>query len=605
MIKRCIVICLIILLLGHSSYADVIDKVFRWQAAENNSAYTPIEQTLPALMLETTSGIKNISNLANNEKFIIAVRDPDCPISRRYALKLKQLKDKGIPIIYLLSGKLATQKIADKDQQRHQLDGLYLLDKNNKLSNWLGVQTSAEVYLFDKDKILKYRGAIDDQYGLGFSKASATQNFLLDAINALEENRAIPITSTSAPGCIIRQTAKVNSGQSATWYADIYPLMEQKCMSCHRPGQAGPFPLETYQQVQARKEMIRFVLANNIMPPWSATGDTSRFVNDDKYLLDKDREKLIRWIDAGAPEGDYKKTAPIRQQQVNDWKYGQPDIILTSPVDVYVPAQGEIEYKYVSIPTNFAEDRWVHTVEVATDTPENTHHIILFVLPPKSTYMDFVPGAVNDTEISRKELHKMALRGFFSGYIPGLPGVTYEDGLAKLLPKGWRIVMQIHHQANGKQAVDRPRVGLQFLDQAPTKAINTLAATNIKILIPAGKKHHEETAQYYFKSPGEIVGLYPHMHLRGSAFRYELLDKNGNKQTLLDIPAYDPNWQQYYQFREPIIVDKGSSLIATGWFDNSESNLNNPDHRVDVKFGLRTRDEMLIGYFDWVNSSIH
>ena len=211
-----------------------------------------------------------------------------------------------------------------------------------------------------------------------------------------------------------------------------------------------------------------------------------------------------------------------------------------------------------------------------------------------------MPGSRNKTDLNRKELHQLALKGFFSGYIPGLPGVTYENNSAKLLPKGWRIVMQIHHQSNGKQVKDRPRVGLQFLHTPPKKVINTLAATNIDLLIPAGKANHLETANYQFKENGEIVGLYPHMHLRGSAFKYELIQPNGLKETLLDIPSYDPNWQQYYQFQEPIIIKKGTTLVVSGWFDNSKNNLNNPDPTTDVKFGLRTQDEMMIGYFDWV-----
>ncbi len=94
------------------------------------------------------------------------------------------------------------------------------------------------------------------------------------------------------------------------------------------------------------------------------------------------------------------------------------------------------------------------------------------------------------------------------------------------------------------------------------------------------------------------------MHLRGTAFKYELIHPDGNKETLLDVPRYDPNWQQYYHLKTPIPIKSGSKLVAYGWFDNSKENLNNPDHNVDVSFGLRTRDEMLIGYFDWVENSI-
>ena len=409
------------------------------------------------------------------------------------------------------------------------------------------------------------------------------------------------ISATTAPGCIIRKTLKTSNDKQITWQKDIQLLVSKKCQSCHRPGQAGPFPLETYQQVYQRKEMIRFVLEKNIMPPWSFSGDSSQFVNDDKYLADNDRQKIINWIDAGAIQGELINDSNM-VEWTSGWKYGQPDIVLTSPDILHIPAEGEIEYKYISIPTNFDEDRWVHTIEVATDTPENTHHIILFVLPPANTFAEYMPGTGSKTDFNRKELHKMALKGFFSGYIPGLPGVTYLDGSAKLLPKDWRIVMQIHHQSTGLATQDRPRVGLQFTKNPPTKVIDTLAASTIDILIPAGKANHLVSAEYQFNQSGEIVGLYPHMHLRGAAFKYELERQDGSKQVLLDIPNYDPNWQQYYQFKQPISIEKGTTLVASGWFDNSADNLNNPDPSSEVKFGLRTRDEMMIGYFDWVNS---
>jgi len=601
-VKKVLVISLFLACMCNLYAAEVTDKNFQWQASADKNVYAPINKNLPTEEFNTTSGSAILPNLFNNKIFLIAVRDPDCPISRRYAGKLKELHNQGLKIIFLLTGQLAQQEIAEKDRQRHNLEGVYILDKNRKLSSWLGVQTSAEVYLFNKDAKLKYRGAIDDQYGIGFSRAKAKQTFLSDALNAIRHNQEVQLNATSAPGCIIRQVKRTANDHKVSWNKDIQLLISEKCQSCHRPGQAGPFPLETYQQVYNRREMIRFVLENKIMPPWSLTGDSKRFINNDKYLADADRQKIIDWIDAGAFEGS-ETDMNIVAEWTSEWKYGQPDAILTSPVTADIPTQGEIEYKYLSIPTNFDKDRWVHTVEVATDTPENTHHIILFVLPPEDSYDKFMPGAQAKTDLNRKELHKMALKGFFSGYIPGLPGVTYQDGSAKLLPKGWRIVLQAHYQSNGKQAQDRPRVGLQFLNKQPNKAINTLAATNIDILIPAQKKNHIETAEYKFNHNGEIVGLYPHMHLRGSAFRYELVKTNGSKEVLLDIPAYDPNWQQYYQFRQPIIIKKGMKLLASGWYDNSESNLNNPDPNTNVRFGLRTRDEMMIGYFDWVDTN--
>ncbi len=592
-------LCLLYLISCGFCLAEIQDKIFQWQATEDRRLYAPFGRALPEIEIMTISGPQKLSELAENEIFMIAVRDPDCPVSRRYAGKLSDLSRQGLSILYLLTGPLATHSHAKRDMHRHGLNGVYLLDSDSQLSDWLGVNTSAEVYLFDKDQRLQYRGAIDDQYGIGFSRNQPNQHFLNKAWGELKDGQTVSLVATTAPGCIIRAAKPRHRSQEITWHNQIYPLIRDKCMSCHRPGQAGPFPLETYQQVFDRRQMVRFVLENKIMPPWSMAAASSLLTNSEKYLSDSDRNKIIDWIDAGAIKGMEDAKSPAHKW-TKGWKYGQPDVVLTSPDIIDIPAEGEIKYQYISIPTDFDSDRYVKTVEVATLTPENTHHIILFVLPPVELIDKLMPGARKKTDFNRKELHQLALKGFFSGYIPGLPGVTYTNNRAKLLPRGWRIVLQIHHQSNGKKAKDQPSIGLQFLDAPPEKVITTLAAANIDLHIPAGKANHLETAQFKFERHGEIVGLYPHMHLRGKAFRYELLYPDGQKKILLDIPVYDPNWQQYYQFRQPVKIKSGSTLIASGWFDNSKGNFNNPDPETDVSFGLRTRDEMLIGYFDWV-----
>ncbi len=201
-----------------------------------------------------------------------------------------------------------------------------------------------------------------------------------------------------------------------------------------------------------------------------------------------------------------------------------------------------------------------------------------------------------------KEMHLLTLRGFYGGYVQGLPGVRYQEGAAKLLPKGWQLLMQIHHEANGVVAKDKPRIGIQFSKHPPSHIIETFAAANKELKIPPGVSKHIVTAEYKFDNNGQIFGFFPHTHLRGTAFRYELRQPNGAKNILLDVPAYNPNWQLYYQLKEPIDIDAGSTLLASAVYDNSIGNPNNPDPSAEVNFGLRTRDEMMIGYFDWVET---
>lgn len=580
--------------------ATAAEKAFRWEASVDLQARAPLAQKIPGSIYSALDGSIALPEAAQGKPFLIAVRDPDCPVSRRYSPILSKLQSENLNVIYLLSGKLANKDIAQRDRQRHQLNGPYILDADRKLSEWLGVRTSSEVYLFDAQGRLRYRGAIDDRFGIGFSRPQARQHFLNDALNAMRAGLAVKIPATSAPGCYVHTPLAQNVSAKVNWHKQVSRLMADKCQLCHRPGQAGPFSLETYAQVVQRKDMIRFVLEKKIMPPWFAAGNPDRWFGN-RHLVAADRQLLIDWIDAGAPEGDPANAAKARNWK-SGWQFGEPDVVLTSPRVLTIPEEGEIAYEYISIPTQFDQDRWVQAIEVSTEAPQNTHHIILFLLPPESKQKQFMPGTQAKTDLSRREMHLLTLRGFYGGYVQGLPGVRYQRGAAKLLPKGWRILMQIHHEANGRAAQDRPKIGIQFAKQRPSKVIQTLAASTKDLTVPAGEPRYLKTAAYSFTKNGQILGFFPHTHLRGTAFRYELLQANGTAELLLDVPRYDPNWQLHYQLNNPIDVEAGATLVASAWFDNSEANPNNPDPSVDVNFGLRTRDEMMIGYFDWVET---
>ncbi|MEM8845340.1 MAG: hypothetical protein AAGB35_09910 [Pseudomonadota bacterium] len=587
-----------VLVITNASASD--KKLFQWQATEAQEITAPLAKKMPSESYLTSHGDLVLPDDIQGKPFIIAVRDPDCPISRRYSPHLKKLQNEDIDIIYLLTGDLANEQNAYRDSQRYDLDAPYILDVDSKLSNWLGVRTSSEVYLFDENARLRYRGSIDDQFGIGFSRPKARNEFLIDAIRAVKAGLAVDIPVTSSPGCYVNSPVTRNVVRDLTWHKQVSRLMTEKCQVCHRVGQAAPFPLQTYEQVLQRRSMIRFVLNHHIMPPWFASGDAERWVGG-RHLAMQDRQLIIDWIDSGAPEGNVRD-APAAYEWVDGWQLGKPDVVLNSPRKLNIPAEGEIAYEYVEFLTDFEEDRWVQALELSTAAPENTHHIIVFVLPPdhSSLTKSKNPSYRGRAPVSRKDLHLLAFTSFYVGYVQGLPGVRYQKGAAKLLPKGWRMLMQIHYEVNGVASTDEPRIGIQFAKQSPKKIIETMAVGTNKIKIPPGKSEYLINADHKFKKSGQIFGFFPHTHLRGKTFKYILKDPNGAEKVLLDVPRYNPNWQYYYQLKEPINVQAGSKLIASAQYDNSANNPNNPDPNAEVTFGLRTRDEMMVGYFDWV-----
>ena len=148
--------------------------------------------------------------------------------------------------------------------------------------------------------------------------------------------------------------------------------------------------------------------------------------------------------------------------------------------------------------------------------------------------------------------------------------------------------------------MDLTQLGLVLADGAPEHEVLTRSAFNNRFLIPAGAADYEVAGVHTFEEPGRILSFFPHMHVRGSRFLYELVAEGGAPEPLLWVPRYDFNWQIGYELDEPLRVAAGTRLRATGWFDNSEGNPYNPDPGAEVRFGEQTYDEMMIGYFDWV-----
>ena len=183
--------------------------------------------------------------------------------------------------------------------------------------------------------------------------------------------------------------------------------------------------------------------------------------------------------------------------------------------------------------------------------------------------------------------------------MPGQGGTVFPEGFGKKLPKGAWLKFQMHYTPNGTATTDQPSIGFVFSDEPPAHEVRINAAFDTEFEIPARVDDYVVTASARFRSDATILSFAPHMHLRGKAFRYELVHPDGRSETVLDVPAYDFNWQHCYRLRDPLHVPGGSQLRATAWFDNTSDNPANPNPDRAVGFGEQTWDEMMIGYFEW------
>jgi hypothetical protein len=517
---------------------------------------------------------------------VLAVRDLDCPVSRNYAPRLAALEKEfthlagsEVLVIHLFPGDAKSPAELRKELTEHGHTGVMARDPDGSLSRALRLRTTSEVFVFDRSRTLRYRGAIDDQYGIGYRKDSPRTHYLRDAVKAVIDRQLVTIPATTAPGCLSEHAEEVvkpiAANRDITYHNRISRIIQNHCQTCHRDGGAGPFLLETYAQVFAKRKMIGSVIEDRIMPPWGAKHEPGKWLND-PTLAAQDEVDLLSWIENGAPEGN-PDDAPVPLEWPSGWQIGEPDLVIKLPEAIRIPAEGKVRYQYVKVKNPLKEDRWIKAMELRPTAPQVVHHALVFL---------------------GRELHGGGLQGYFTGLVPGETTSTFEDGFGKLLPAGETLIFQLHYTTNGKATTDQTELGFVFYDERPAREIHTQAAATTDFMIPAGAKRHKVVADYDVRIPGTILSFAPHTHLRGKAFRYDLIHPDGRVEELIDIPRYDFNWQMRYKLATPVYAPLGSKIRATAWYDNSADNPANPDPTRNVRHGEQTWDEMMIGYFE-------
>ena len=343
--------------------------------------------------------------------------------------------------------------------------------------------------------------------------------------------------------------------------------------------------------------MIRAVTQEGTMPPWFAApthgagGATKPSPwSNDRSLSSAEKQAIVAWIDAGKPEGDRAELPVPRTFADSEWRIGKPDAIYQLPEPIRIKADGFMAYQNVVVPTNLATDRWVKAVQIVPTDPSVVHHVLVFALDA---------AAANDPR-TRRRLGADESGGYWAAYVPGNDHYLLDDGFARRLQAGSSLLFQIHYTPNGKATSDQMRLGVVFTDEAPKHVVRTAAISNVRISIPPGADHHREAGQVRIPANAKVLAFMPHMHVRGKAYRYELESADGGgRQMLLDIPAYDFNWQLRYELSEPLRVERGATLHGTAWYDNSAGNPANPDPTKTVRWGPQTVDEMMLGYIEY------
>jgi mono/diheme cytochrome c family protein len=410
---------------------------------------------------------------------------------------------------------------------------------------------------------------------------------------------------TGLVGLIAAAALVAAPAKDVTFHRDIEPILQQRCQDCHRPGEAAPMSLLSYQDARPWAKAIREAVVGKKMPPWFADPAHGSFAND-RRMPQAEIDRIVAWVDGGAKEGN-AKDAPKPRTFTAGWAMGKPDAVVEMPVEFQVPATGTVEYTYFVVPTGFTEDKWVRNVEVRAGDPRVVHHVVVEVRPPGVKFLtDVKPGEAfvpdkkpkarkPDTGEGALELEEMEVAGV---YVPG--GVPYylKPGQARLIPAGSDLIFQMHYTTKGKAAVDRSRVGFQFANTPPVERVVNTLVSNRNLHIPAGAADHEVVAKVTLQADSTLLSMFPHMHVRGKAFEYRATYPNGESEILLNVPGYDFNWQVTYYLNQPKLLPKGTVLECVAKYDNSPNNRFNPDASKEVWWGDQTWEEMLVGFVD-------
>jgi hypothetical protein len=517
---------------------------------------------------------------------VLMIAGNGCPVVRQNVSKLQALRRRFPEVQFWMLDANPQDDAASilAETREFGVTLPVLKDESQMVAQSLGIKRTAEIVAIGaKDWRVFYRGALDDQMVQGAVKTAATEPYLEQALRAFLASKPIAVSNTSAAGCLVHYDWALDVPADQISYArHIAPILQRKCVSCHSAGNIGPFAMSSYSKVRGFSDQIREEILSQRMPPWSADLHYGAFQGD-RSLTPAEAQTLVRWIDAGLPRGSSGEDplAEVAKSQIKpeEWVLGRPDYIVTPSHRMEIPATGVVDYITNVVDCPIAGDAWLKGVVVRPDNRQVLHHVIV--------YLEYPQGYPGSDRWEDKWL---------VGWAPGAKPSFYPDGTGKFLPKGCKLRFQLHYTPYGKEATDLTELGLYVQAQRPATELQMRGVASLDFNIPPRAPDSRTLAILDLSRDTLIYELAPHMHKRGSWFRYEALYPDGAYEVLLSVPHYNFNWQHTYRFRDPKRVPAGTRILCTGGFDNSRSNPDNPDPNKSVRWGDQSFDEMFIGF---------
>ncbi len=550
------------------------------------------------------SAIHNLSELKDDETkaIVFLFTGIDCPIAQLYMPRLKELYaeygDRGVEFYALYpNARVDVMKMAHHGHDQDIPFPLFL-DIEHRLADLLDAQVTPEVVVVDANWEKRYQGAIDNQYKKQGRLFNAREHYLKDALEQIVNDKSVKIKAMPPSGCPIERLERPKPQQPPTFYRDIVPIFQKRCETCHREGGVAPFDFISYDDAYYSATRIQENVLERRMPPWHG------FLNP-KYgkllnnpgMSKQEIRTINDWVRTGAVEGNPQDAPPpIKWPDPDTWEIGKPDYIYVTD-GFLVPKTGILDYQFFRAKLGFEEDRWFRAVEIKPGDAGVVHHVALHVVPSGDKVFTGFSGMA--------ELYGLNGEGatLINDYVPGdtYNAKVYTSNLAVRIPKNSDLIFELHYTPNNRSPVlDRSKVGFKWADQPPKDEVLTKVFRKPigRFLIPPGASHHKMEDSYYFPHDVLIDAIRPHFHYRGKSFRVERIERNPktdeitSRETILSVPLWNPDWQRTYELENPFSLSAGTELLATGIFDNSYLNPNNPDPEMAVEYGQQNTAEM-------------
>ena len=593
-----------------------------------NKPVKPVEAT--DIQGLTDSFTKN----GKRKALVVAFLDFRCPISNRTVPELNEMALKynslGVDFFGVVCDGVTGSELTNKSKA-FKINFRLFHDPNHTIASNFRATVTPQVFLIDGKGNLRYFGSVNDQYANRTTRLNAPKtHHLAKALDQVLTGTGVEISSTETVGCpITRDRKPVLQAGVVTFHKHVEPLLQKHCQRCHHPDDVAPFSLMNFDEAFSWADDIREFVSSKKMPPWPITGGVP--MKNDISLKPEEIATICKWVTEGCPKGDIQDAPkPVTFKSRDLWDDpNPPDLVLKIPATFHLAAKGEDHYRNIVFPLGNSEEKYLRKSQFIPGNKKIVHHSLTFydgtglVLdaqkrlgkskPVGTGDEDYGPGyesgmglgfIPNPSAVTRNQNNP---GGGLGGWVPGAGAIELPTGTRQVLPPDSSIFLGIHYHRTGKPELDSDsRLAIWFDKEKPKTYSSGYVLDTTFRLSPKGVENFKATGTKVISNDCELYLIAPHMHGLGKELRVWHQPKDAKERKLiLELKNWDFNWQSRYTLKEPIFMEKGSTLQLEAILDNSSRNPNNPSSPPKTVFlGENTTDEMAFAVIGTIRKDV-